>query len=307
MSGEFEAIERLSRRLRPPVDTPVWIGDDAAAVVPGRGLLLLAADAVVDGVHADLALIGLDDLGWKALAANVSDVAAMGGVAGHALVTVAGPPEVDLDRLYQGISEAADTYACPVVGGDLVSAPRLVVTVAVTGWVDDPPVRRAGARPGDRVWVTGPLGASAAGLRLLRAGAPRRGDPDPETAACIEAHARPQVAVAEGPAARRAGATAMIDVSDGFGADLGHLADASGIGFELAGVPVAPGASLGEALGGGEDYRLVFTAPPEAPVAAAFAGLFPPVEIGECVADPGRRVLGDRPLDPLGWQHDWDG
>ena len=97
----------------------------------------------------------------------------------------------------------------------------------------------------------------------------------------------------------------MIDVSDGFGADLGHLADASRVGFELEGVPVADGATLEEALGGGEDYRLVFAARDSDAVAAAFAGLTSPVPLGACVADPGQRNLGGRPLGPLGWQHEW--
>ncbi|HET6873498.1 MAG TPA: AIR synthase related protein, partial [Acidimicrobiales bacterium] len=133
--------------------------------------LLLAADTVVAGVHADLALTGLDDLGWKAVAASVSDIAAMGGDPGYALVTVAGPAGTDIQLLYEGIAAAAASFGCPVVGGDLTNARDLVVTVAVTGWCSGRPVERSGARPGDDIWVTGPLGASAAGLRLLAAGA----------------------------------------------------------------------------------------------------------------------------------------
>jgi thiamine-monophosphate kinase len=315
MRGEFSAIERVTRLLERPADASVWIGDDTAVVDPGRGRLLLAADAVVEGVHADLSLTGLDDLGWKAVVANISDVAAMGGEPGHALVTVAGPESTDLELLYQGIAAAARTYRCPVVGGDLVSSPTLVVTVAVTGWVDGAPVCRNGARAGDTLWVTGALGGAAAGLRLLRSGAARvaagegsageAGDPVLMVSARIADHARPRAALAEGRAARLGGATAMIDVSDGFGADLGHLADASGVGFELDGLPIADGATLEEALGGGEDYRLVFAAPDADAVAAAFAGLPAPQAIGVCVSDPGHRNLGGRPLGRLGWQHDW--
>lgn len=308
MRGEFSAIERIARFLPRPSDAQVWIGDDTAVLEPGRGWLLLAADAVVEGVHADLTLTGLDDLGWKAVVANISDVAAMGGEPGHALVTVAGPKSTDLDRLYQGIAAACETYGCPVVGGDLVSSPTLVVTVAVTGWVDGLAVRRGGARPGDGLWVTGPLGGAAAGLRLLRVGASRV-PPGEAVSSVVSAriadHARPRAALAEGRAARVAGATAMIDVSDGFGADLGHLADASRVGFELEGVPVAEGATLEEALGGGEDYRLVFAAPDAHAVAEAFTGLEPPIAIGSCVGDVRLRVLGGRPLGPLGWQHEW--
>jgi thiamine-monophosphate kinase len=97
----------------------------------------------------------------------------------------------------------------------------------------------------------------------------------------------------------------MIDVSDGFGADLGHLADASRVGFDLEGVPVAEGATLHEALGGGEDYRLVFAAPDAGRIEQAFAGLSPPTLIGVCVSEPGHRMLAGRPLGSVGWQHDW--
>lgn len=277
---------------------------------PAHGRLLLAADAVVAGVHADLALTGLDDLGWKAVAVNISDVAAMGGRPGHALVTVAGPPDTDLDLLYEGIGAAARRYRCPVVGGDLTNAPALVVCVAVTGWADGPIVTRGGARAGDGIWVTGPLGRAAAGLRILRRRAGSEAPAGPAVSEATEhdlvvAHARPEPALDEGQAAARGGATAMIDVSDGLVADLGHIADASGVGFRLTGVPVADGASEVEALGGGDDYVLVFCAPEGADMAAAFRGLHPPVRIGTCVVDPADRTLAGRPLEPAGWEHDW--
>src|SRR5205814_6378044 len=133
MAGEFEAIGRIARLL-PGGET--WIGDDAA-VLPGG--LLFAADALVAGVHADLGLTLLEDLGWKALTVNVSDIAAMGGEPAYAVVTVAGPPDTDLDALYRGLAEASAAYSCPIVGGDLTNAPALVVTVAILGSVDGPP------------------------------------------------------------------------------------------------------------------------------------------------------------------------
>ena len=259
----MEALyDRRVRRHRPfaavvtqPGPGETWIGDDAAVVtLPGGARLLLAADAVVAGVHADLSLTGLDDLGWKAMAVNVSDIAAMGGRPGHALVTVAGPAGTDLDLLYRGIAEAAAAYRCPVVGGDLANAPVLVVTVAVTGTFDGAPLLRSGASPGDLVYVTGPLGLAAAGLRLLKEG-------KEAPVAAGMAHRRPRPAVAAGLAARAAGATAMIDISDGLAADLGHLADASGVGLALADVPIGEAATAEEALSGGEDYVLAFTAP----------------------------------------------
>ncbi|MHB8329611.1 MAG: thiamine-phosphate kinase [Acidimicrobiales bacterium] len=312
--GEFAAIERLRRRLPAAPPGEVWIGDDAAVLDAPRGRLLLATDLAVAGVHADMGLLDEADLGWRALASSVSDIAAMGGRIGHAVVAVAGPPSTDLDRLYDGIAAAAAAFGCPVVGGDLSTARQLVVAVAVTGEVPDGPdaVGRGGARAGDRLFVTGPLGSSAAGLRLLRAssvggggGTPGSG-PDPAGRdALAAAHRRPVPRLAEGDAARRAGVRAMIDVSDGLAADLGRLADASGVGFQLDAVPIAAGATEEEALGGGEDYELVMAVADPRPLSEAFAagGLRPPIAIGACGADPARRTLGGRPMAPSGWEH----
>jgi thiamine-monophosphate kinase len=305
VTGEFAAIAAIQAVLPGPADpSELWIGDDAAVLgFPAGRRLLLAADTVVAGVHADLTLTSLADLGWKALAAAVSDVAAMGGDAGHAVVTVAGPPGTALGQLYQGLAAAAAACGCPIVGGDLANATDLVVTVAVTGSCAGPPVSRAGARPGDAVWVTSALGAAAAGLRLLRAGA-SGGAAEPRSD-LVRAHARPVPQLAAGRAARQAGARAMIDISDGLAADVGHLAEASGVGMALEAVPVADGASREEALHGGDDYALAFCAPAASPVAAAFAGLPPPHRIGVCTAEAGLVTLDGAPLAPGGWEHRW--
>jgi len=318
IGGEFAAIERLRRRLPGPLAGEVWIGDDAAVLGPRQGRLLLTTDLAVAGVHADLELIGLDDLGWRALAAAVSDVAAMGGRPDGAVVAVAGPPETDLDLLYEGIAASSEAHRCPVVGGDLSNSRGLVLAVAVMGHVEGgpEPVLRSGARPGDHLLVTGPLGAAAAGLRVLRAaagqgpGSGRRGSTATGTAEdeLVEmAHRRPRARLAEGEAARSAGATAMVDVSDGLLADLGHLADASGVGFRLDRVPVAPGATTEEALGGGEDYELVMATSDPRSLEAAFAaaGLRTPVPLGVCGADPSERTLAGEPTTALGWEHSW--
>jgi len=298
----------LQHRLAGPAGQ-TWIGDDVAVVPSPSGRLLLAADAVVAGVHTDLALLGLDDMGWKAMVANVSDIAAVGGRPSYALVTVAGPlAQIDFDLLYDGLIEASNAYSCPIVGGDLSSAAHLVVSVAIVGdagTAPPGPVLRSGARPGDTLFVTGPLGSSAAGLALLRAGGTTDG---PEL---IQAHRRPRARLAEGAAARAAGATAMIDVSDGLAADLRHLADASGVGVVLDRVPVAIGVGRvvddaeAAALGGGEDYELVFAAPDPARVETIFAelGLGKPLRIGTCTADPAERRLREGALPALGWEH----
>src|SRR5579875_3323687 len=312
--GEFELIEAIEGLLPGPPAGELWLGDDAAAVaVPaGPGWLLLAADTVVAGVHADLRLTSLGDLGWKAVAASVSDIAAMGGDPHRCLVTIAAPEGCDIPALYEGVAAAAAELGCPVVGGGLSRAPELVVTVAVTGWCDGTPVPRSGAAPGDVIWCCGQLGAAAAGLRLLRsglafAGGPASGSAEGRTgaAAAVRAHARPIPRLAEGAAARAAGATAMIDVSDGLSADLDHVATRSGVGIRLDDLPVHSEATLEEALGGGEDFALVFCAPPSAPVESAFHGLDTPVRIGRCTDDPAERTLRGEPLARIGWEHRW--
>jgi len=299
--GEFAAIARLAARLPQPPSGDVWIGDDAAVLPPPGERLLVATDAVVAGVHGDLDFVSVADFGWKAMAVNVSDLAAMGGRPLAAVVAVAGPSGTDLDGLYEGLGQAADRWVCPIVGGDLAECAVLVVTVTVVGSGDGqpPPVTRAGASAGDALLVTGALGASAAGLRLLRAG---QGD-----GPLVAAHRRPQARLAEGGAARAAGATAMIDVSDGFGADLGHVLDASRVGARVEKLPVAEGATMVEALGGGEDYELVFSAPDPERVGHAFAaaGLPAPIVVGVCTEDPAERTLGGQPLAALGWEHRW--
>ena len=177
----MRAIGRL-RQIHGPSRRPAASGEICGSATtrpwstrPADGLVL-ATDAAVAGVHADLAVVGLDDLGWKALTAAVSDLGAMGAVPRWALVTLVVPPRTDLDRLASGVAEASAAWACPVVGGDLTTADQVVVSVSVVGVLDGPrpAVTRAGAAGGDTLFVTGPLGASAAGLRLLRAGVRRR-------------------------------------------------------------------------------------------------------------------------------------
>lgn len=297
--GEFAVIDRWKKRLPGPPPGEIWIGDDAAVVGADPGQSLLTTDMTVAGVHADLGLMGLADLGWRAVATAVSDIAAMGGRADHVLVAVAGPASTDLDLVFRGMAEAAAAHDCVVVGGDLSNATDLVVVVTVAGRVADGPgpVLRSGAGVGDHLFVSGPLGASAAGLRTLRAGT--------AAPALADAYRRPVARLAQGDAARRAGATAMIDVSDGFAADLGHLARSSGVGIWLDDVPVAAGATVDEALGGGDDYVLVFTASDGERVTTAFAaaGLPPPFLIGVCTADASQRAWPGGALPDSGFEH----
>jgi thiamine-monophosphate kinase len=284
--GERGLIERVRRRLGPPgPGVLVGLGDDTAVLdwPPGHRLLL-TTDTLIEDVHFRRATASLRDVGAKALAVNLSDVAAMGGEPRYALLALACPTTAtvtDIDELYTGLEEMAASHAVQLVGGDTCAAPdRMVLTVTLAGSVEGTPLTRSGARPGDAILVTGTLGAAAAGLAALERGP--LPVPAEAIAAVCRAHRRPTPRVAEGRLVRRSGtATAMIDLSDGLATDLAHIAEESGVGVRvrLDALPVseatrAVARALGEApwalaASGGEDYELCFTAAPEGAAALA--------------------------------------
>jgi thiamine-monophosphate kinase len=315
LGGEEALLAAIAQLLRaelgPVPSGELWSGDDAAllSVLPAAPVLL-TVDALVEGVHVDLALGTPEDLGWKALTAAVSDIGAMGGRPSHAVASLGGPPGTEVLRIVAGLAAAAAEWTCPLVGGDLTEAPVVVVSTTVLGSLGEGPaaVTRAGARPGDQLFMTGPLGASAAGLRVLRAvgeGSSTWVPGDSASAALVAAYRRPKARLVEGWTARLAGASAMLDCSDGLSIDLHRLARASGVGLRLDAVPVAPGATEDEALGGGEDYELLLATSDADGLLAAFenAGLREPIRVGECTAEVTERRWGDRELPLVGWQH----
>lgn len=274
--GERGLIERIRRRLgAPPREVLLGIGDDAAAITWSGGILLLTTDTLLEGVHFRRTTATLRQVGAKAIAANLSDIAAMGGEPRYALVALALPPDsrvADVDELYGGMAEMAARYGVTLIGGDTSASPeRIALTLTVVGEVEGRPLARNGARPGDAVLVTGELGAAAAGLALLEGGG--AGLPAEERAALEQAHRAPSPRVREGRLILESGiASAMIDLSDGLATDLGHIAIESGVGarVRLPALPVAPATrraalALGRdpwrlAATGGEDYELLFTA-----------------------------------------------
>jgi thiamine-monophosphate kinase len=310
MSREDATIERIGDSLHRagfgPGPGEIHLGDDAAVLrAPGQGLdLVFCTDAAVAGVHADLTLLSAADLGWRATVATLSDLAAMGAEPWRLVVSVASNDRAPVAEIMDGVVEAAERFGCAVVGGDVTTSATPAVVVAALGLVPEgTALTRSGARAGDALFVTGPLGASAAGLRVLGAAS---GEPGEEGALLARAHRRPLPRVTAGIAAREAGCSAAIDVSDGLGRDLERLAGASGLGVELTWVPGAPGATPSEALGGGEDYELVLATPDAAGLREMFAarGLDPPLEIGALVADVDRFSLAGEPMAPEGFRHE---
>jgi thiamine-monophosphate kinase len=307
----------------------VAVGDDAAVIEPGRHQGVLTADMLVEGVHFDLGATLPHDLGYKAVAVNVSDVAAMGGSPRYGLACLGLSPGIEASwvmELYGGMRAAADEHGMALVGGDTSRADRAVVSVTVYGEVaKGGAVTRSGARPGDALVVTGALGGSAGGLRIAREAARHHTEALSTEwgRELLAIHERPTARVGEGQALAAAGATAMIDISDGLAIDLHRLCEESGVGARLriGDVPVARGLTdLGGltgidpvdlALGGGEDYELLASLPREAvgPATQQLGERFGTdlTEIGELtegtavvVADTDGR---ERPLEPKGWDH----
>lgn len=270
--GEFGFIDRIAARAAPGSRVALGIGDDAAAVAPVPGLhTLVTTDMLVEGVHFDLTLTGPAELGRKSLAVNLSDIAAMGGEPRFALLSLAIPPDLSLeflDAFMDGFLLRAGLAGVALIGGDTCRS-RQGLTIAVTLIGEQHPeriARRSGAHPGDLIFVTGTLGDSALGLELLRRGE-REGT-------AVTRHLDPQPRIAAGKALAEASIpTAMIDVSDGLLADLGHILEQSGCGAALSLDCLPLSAEYRQrigglsddpftyALSGGEDYELLFTAP----------------------------------------------
>ncbi len=288
--GEWGLIERIRRAVGGAArGVSVGIGDDTAVLQPTPGAWLLATtDLVIEDVHFRRRSAPPGDIGWKAMAVNLSDIAAMGGVPRFALVALACPEETEveeIDLFYEGLTAAAAPHGVAVVGGDTAASPAgWIVNVTLLGEMTMEPRLRSGARPGDVIAVMGALGRSAAGLAVLEAG--RRPDlPDDVLDDVARAHLRPVARVAEGKwLGAHEGVHAMIDLSDGLATDLGLIATESRVTarVDLPRLPVAASArAVAEALGldplelattGGEDYELLFTADRSA-VEAIMSGL----------------------------------
>jgi thiamine-monophosphate kinase len=301
----------------------VGIGDDAAVWQPSRShRSVITTDALVDGVHFARAWMSLEDIGWRAMAANASDLAAMGARGVLTTVALALPADLgpaDVLELYRGLNACAAAYQCPIAGGDLTRSPVLAIAITAVGEVRATNLKlRSGARAGDVLAVTGPLGASRAGLAYLRGELALDGE---LAQRAVNAHRRPLARMREGRfLAGSRNVHAMMDCSDGLSTDLARLLTGRGLGARIDKVPVDPSARvaaelLGEdpddfALAGGEDFELLVAVAPRAfaHLAARFAAHTrrPLVRIGTVQADGGLIVVkgGEpQPVQPTGWDH----
>ncbi len=273
--AELELIERIEALLGPPRGRVLRGPGDDASVVRASGYAVTSIDQMVDGIHFSTEQLTPKEIGYRALAGAISDLAAMGARAGEAYLALGVPPAGGTDKaeaVVRGALELAQELEVQIAGGDVTRAPVLTVCFAVVGWVYDPGelVGRDGAKPGDLVGITGTLGGAGAGLALTdgRVMADRGGLSAELATALRRRYVRPQPRLSEGQALSRSGVRAMIDLSDGLATDAGHIARRSGVRLELslAALPLAPGvqevaAALGSdartfAATAGEDYEL---------------------------------------------------
>jgi thiamine-monophosphate kinase len=309
---EFDRVRRIAAALGARAS---GLGDDCAVLAPGDAMLVTSTDVSVEDVHFRRAWLSLEEIGWRATAAALSDLAADGAEAAGVLVALTVPSDAgdeDVVAVMTGAGGAAAEVGARVVGGDLSAGPLWSVAVTVLGWAGAP-VDRAGARPGDGVWVTGALGGPRAALEAWR-----RGD-TPDDAA-RRSFARPVPRIRAGRWLAVHGAGAMIDVSDGLAADAGHVAAASGvaIALELERVPVTSSARAEAARAGvaperfaaesGEEYELLVALPPgfEPADVRAFESVcsLPLTRVGDVVAGAGVQArLGGKAVALAGYDH----
>ena len=291
--GEFGLIARVAALLAPAPDEVLGNGDDAAVVRAADGRVVISTDALVEGRHFRLDWSSGYDIGRKAAAQAMADISAMGGRPTAIVVALGAPKDFSValaEEIAEGLGDECKVAGAGVVGGDMVSAPCLMITVTAIGSLDGlEAVTRSGAQPGDVVVLAGALGSSGAGRRLLSAGI--REHP------LVDAHRRPTPPYALGPALARAGATAMIDVSDGLAADAGHISLQSGVRIEIEGsrIALAESVTMDDVLHGGEDHALIACLPADALLPAGV------LMIGQVTKGAG--VLLDGTAVAGGWDH----
>ena len=304
-TGEFGLISELVKLFGTDEHVLVGPGDDAAVLRIKHGHVVVSTDMVVEGRHFRRDWASAEDVGHRAAAQNISDINAMGGTARHLTIGLAAPADLPVKwalDFARGFAAECEEVGAHVVGGDLTRSDQLVIAVTVLGQCTQSPVLRSGARSGDVLALVGRQGWAAAGLAVLG-----RGFRSPRV--LVEAYRRPQPPYAAGKVAAEAGATSLIDISDGLLAEAGHLAEASGVAIDVRSgafeVPEpfrAVGAALGAdpmhfILGGGDDHALLATFPDIASVPTGWQ------VVGEVLEGEGVTVDGGAYDGPTGWTH----
>ncbi|HEY96151.1 MAG TPA: thiamine-phosphate kinase [Dehalococcoidia bacterium] len=326
--GEFELIDLLRVMVDNSMDINpssqpeliLGIGDDAAAWQGDPSMQLATSDTLVQDIHFILEFISWEELGWKAMAVNLSDIAAMGGLPRYALVSLSLPTSTEIDSvtdLYRGMIELSGRFDTIIAGGNISTAPQVIINITVLGNTEKEKhiLTRSGARIGDKIAVTGHLGASAAGLKILKEKIRLNSESEK---ILKQAFLRPNPRIQEGQILVEKGVRSAIDISDGLIADLGHICKASKVGARIntSRIPVHPEvtSNFGEdtlalALSGGEDYELLFTAPIEIINNVKHTVSCPVTIIGDITDDfPGEVVVMDDKgyrlsLKSSGWKH----
>jgi thiamine-monophosphate kinase len=313
---EFELIERLRAHLPQSRRTLLGPGDDCAILAPSRASQLVTIDSMVEGVHFNLKWGTPDLLGARSLTVNLSDIAAMGGKPTACVVNLAIRPGLNrtfFDRLYRGLSRAATATGVDIVGGNITRADQLSITIALFGETTGPPMLRENAHPGDAIYVTGTVGDAALGLRLLSGKSRARGR---TRKFLVDRFLNPTARIDAGRALARIRPTpAAIDLSDGLWQDLGHILERSRVGAEIdpALLPLSPayralaGTDVSYALGGGDDYELLFCMRSRLSEAALSRRLGVNVcRIGKIVSGDRATLVGTATADSVPRLQGWD-
>jgi len=325
--GEFGLIELLADivgKTKNPQDVSwqrliIGINDDAAAWKGDDAIQLATTDSLVQDTHFDLNVTTWKELGWKAIAVNLSDIAAMGGTPEYALISLALPGDLETDciaNLYKGMAEISSQFGVAIIGGNIASASKTMISVTVLGNMEsNSMLTRSAAVPGDQIATTGYAGLSAAGLKMLK----QKLSFDAETTQLLrEAHLTPMPRIDEGQILLHRGVKSAIDISDGLLADLTHICQASKVSARINenSVPIHPALKknfksdcLQLALSGGEDYELLFTASSQIinrlrktmPCTVTVIGEITEVESGQVtLIDADGKII---PWEKAGWEH----
>lgn len=302
--NEFEKLNEIFQTISPFAyafnsDVDSLLGDDCAIIDgAGQNIDLFASDLMAEDIHFSRLYYTPAEIGYKSISVNVSDIAAMGGIPRYVTIALGCPKDFEITEFYSGVKAACQEYNLRVAGGDLSSSKNLFISVAILGSSIEKPIKRSTARVNDHIFLTGPTGASAAGLELLQQ--------DPSSSGPLQqSHKLPKARVDAAMVMSRLPANSAIDVSDGLIGDLNHICTQSNLGAVIETMPVAEGATLEHCMYGGEDYEIIFTHPNPELVMESFSeqNISLPIDIGRFRETKGI-LYRNKPLVVKGYAHD---